>query len=183
MSTVDVLQALSLILVVLAMVPALAHALELPGKLRLTKDAYFAVQPIYYPGFTIAGISEPVAIISTIVLLILTPQGGADFWLTLAALVGLIGMHAVYWLFTHPVNNFWLQSEKLSSFGSGFFSLGSASKERSQSDAGTVDWRKLRDRWEYSHVVRAGLAFLSFITLVIAITSASDASCADLPSK
>ena len=42
----DVLQVLSVILVVLAMVPALAHALELPGKLRLTKEAYFAVQPI-----------------------------------------------------------------------------------------------------------------------------------------
>jgi hypothetical protein len=49
---------LALILIVLAMVPALARALELPGKLRLTKDAYFALQFIYYPGFTIAGISE-----------------------------------------------------------------------------------------------------------------------------
>jgi len=55
----DALQVVSLILVVLAMVPAFAHALELPGKLQLTKDAYLTVQPIYYPGFTIAGISEP----------------------------------------------------------------------------------------------------------------------------
>jgi hypothetical protein len=53
--------------------------------------------------------------------------------------------------------------------------LGSASKEDSQSDTSTADWTKLRDRWEYSHVARAGLAFLSFITLVIAISSASDA--------
>jgi hypothetical protein len=71
----DVLQALTLILVVLAMVPALAHALELPGKLRLTKDAYVAVQPICHPGFTIAGMAEPVAIIFTIILLVLTPRG------------------------------------------------------------------------------------------------------------
>jgi hypothetical protein len=55
-----VLRILTLIFVVLAMVPAVAHALELPGKLRLTKDAYVAVQPIYYPGFTIVGIAEPV---------------------------------------------------------------------------------------------------------------------------
>ena len=34
---VCVVQGLSLILVVLALVPALAHALELPGKLRLSK--------------------------------------------------------------------------------------------------------------------------------------------------
>jgi hypothetical protein len=44
----DALQVVFLILVVLAMVPAFAHALELPGKLQLTKDAYFAVQPIYF---------------------------------------------------------------------------------------------------------------------------------------
>jgi anthrone oxygenase-like protein len=170
---VDLLQVLGLILVVLAMVPALAHALELPGKLRLTKEAYFAVQPIYYPGFTIAGVSEPVAIISTIVLLVLTPRGTADFWLTLVALLGLVAMHAVYWIFTHPVNNFWLQGEKLSGLGSGFFSWGSASKQDRQSNT-PVDWTQLRDRWEYSHVARAGLVFLSFIALVNAISSASD---------
>lgn len=108
---VKVLQILTFFLVILAMVPAAAHALELPGKLRLTKDAYIAVQPIYYPGFTIVGMAEPAAIISAIVLLVLMPWGGADFWLTVLALFGLVSMHAVYWLFTHPVNNSWLQSE------------------------------------------------------------------------
>jgi hypothetical protein len=171
---VDVVRSLSLILVVLALVPALAHALELPGKLRLSKEAYFAVQPIYYPGFTIAGVCEPVAIVATTVLLIVTPRESAAFWLTLMALLGLIGMHAVYWLFTHPVNNFWLQNERLSSLGSGFFSLGSSKQGRHQSDSHPVDWTDLRDRWEYSHVARAGLALLSFIALVIAVSS-SDA--------
>ena len=170
-----VLQILTLILVVLAMVPAVAHALELPGKLRLAKDAYFTVQPIYYPGFTIAGIGEPVAIISTIILLVLTPRGTAAFWLTLVALLGLITMHAVYWLGTHPVNDFWLQGEKLSGLGSGFFAWGSASRRRRQSEPRPVDWTDLRNRWEYSHVARAGLAALSFIALLIAISSAGGA--------
>lgn len=161
----DVLQILTLILVVLAMVPALTHGLELPGKLRLTKDAYFAVQSIYYPGFTIAGIAEPLAIISTTILLVLTPRGSGDFWLTLLGLVGLIGMHAVYWLFTHPVNKFWLQDEKLSGFGSGFFSFGT-SKEVTR----PVRWTELRDRWEYSHVVRAGFALVSLLALAMAIS-------------
>jgi hypothetical protein len=40
--------------------------------------------------------------ISTSILLALTPLGSADFWLTLVALLGLIGMQAGYWLFTHP---------------------------------------------------------------------------------
>ena len=57
----DALQALVLILTMLALVPALAHALERPGKARLSEAQYRAVQPIYYPGFTVAGIFEPTA--------------------------------------------------------------------------------------------------------------------------
>ncbi len=70
----DVLQVVTVVLVVVAMAPALAHALKLPGKMRLTKEAYVAMQPIYYPGFTIAGgIGEAGGMISTIILLFLTP--------------------------------------------------------------------------------------------------------------
>ena len=52
------LQVVTVISVSVAMALALAHALELPGKLRLTKEAYYAMQSIYYPGFTIGGIGE-----------------------------------------------------------------------------------------------------------------------------
>ena len=153
-----------MIVVAVAMGLALAHALELPGKMRLTKEAYDAMQPIYYPGFTIGGgIGEAGGTILTIILLFLMPLGNADFWLTLVALLGLIGMQAVYWLFTHPVNKFWLQDEKLSGFGSGFFSFG---KEETR----PVSWTEFRDRWEFSHVARAGLAFVSLLALVIAVS-------------
>jgi hypothetical protein len=114
--------------------------------------------------------SEPLGIISTLILLALTPLGSADFWLTLVAQLGLIGMQAVYWLLTHPVNQFWLQGEQLSGVGSGFFSLASASRRGRQREAGPVDWTEWRDRWEYSHVVRAGLATVSLMALVIAIS-------------
>jgi Domain of unknown function (DUF1772) len=165
----SVLQALTVILVAVAMALSLAHALELPGKMRLTKDAYLAVQTIYYPGFTIAGISEPVGIISTIILLVLTPLGSANFWLTLVALLGLISMQAVYWLFTHPVNKLWVEGENLDRFSSGFFSFG-ANRSRLEHETRPPDWTELRDRWEYSHVARAGFALLSLIALVIAIS-------------
>ena len=49
------LQVTTLLAVAIAMATALAHALELPGKLRLSKDEYLTVQKIYYPGFTIGG--------------------------------------------------------------------------------------------------------------------------------
>ena len=109
------LQIATAILVTMAMALALAHVLELPRKMRLTKEAYYAMQPIYYPGFTIGGgIAETGGMFFTIILLFLTPVGSADFWLRLVALLGLIGMQATYWLFTHPVDKFWLEGEQLS---------------------------------------------------------------------
>ena len=40
------------------MAMALAHALEYPGKLRLSKESYLATQTIYYPAFTFGGVCE-----------------------------------------------------------------------------------------------------------------------------
>lgn len=159
----SVLQVLTVIFAAVAMSLALAHALELPGKMRLNKDAYYAMQSTYYPGFTIGGVAEPVAIILTTILLFLTPLGIPGFWLTVVALLGLIGMEVVYWLFTHRVNKFWVQDIKLSSFGSGFFSF-SANREGTQQPA---NWTELRDRWEYSH--GAGFALVSLTALVISL--------------
>ena len=142
-----VLQVVTLILVSVVLTPALAHALEWPGKKRLGKDAYFTVQRIYYPGFTLAGILEPLSAIAATVLLILTPRGGSAFWLTAVALLALVVMQAVYWLFTHPLNKVWLRGEHLSAAGSDFFSLRSherADPARTNNDA----WTPPRDRWE-----------------------------------
>jgi hypothetical protein len=160
------LQVVTTILIMVALALALAHALELPGKMRLNKDAYFAVQPIYYPGFTIGGgIGEAGGTILTILLLIFTPLGSGSFWLTVVALLGLIGMQAAYWVLTHPVNRVWLKGEKLSGFSSGFFSFGTKQQKEPREPA----WTELRDRWEYSHVVRAGFAFVSFVAILIAL--------------
>jgi hypothetical protein len=60
------LEVLAVILAAVTMSLALAHALELPGKLRLSKEHYLAVQAIYYPGFTIAGIAEVGSIIAAL---------------------------------------------------------------------------------------------------------------------
>jgi len=155
----SILQVLTLILITLALALALAHALELPGKMRLSREAYIAVQPIYYPGFTIGGgIGEAGGTVLTILLLVFTPIASAAFWLTLVALLGLIGMQTAYWVLTHPVNRVWLRGEKLSGLSSGFFAFG-----KKRGDTREPEWTELRDRWEYSHLVRAGLAFMSFV--------------------
>ena len=55
---------------------ALAHALELPGKLRLGKEEYCAVQTIDYSGFTIAGAAEIGSTIRSLVTVDADAQDG-----------------------------------------------------------------------------------------------------------
>jgi hypothetical protein len=160
------LKIVSVVIVAIAMDMALAHALELPGKLRLPKEAYLAVQAIYYPGFTFAGATEPLGVVVTALLALLMPAGSRGFWLTLGACVALVLMHAIYWLLIHPVNHFWIKDVGLQGAGKTFFALGSVSPARS----GQPDWTFLRDRWEYSHLARAVLAAVAFVLLVTAVT-------------
>lgn len=162
------LQIFSIILVTLALTPALAHALELPGKRRLSQDVYVAVQRIYYPGFTLAGIAEPVAIIAIALLLAVTPWDTTPFWSTLFALLCVLGMHAIYWRVTHPLNKIWLEGEKLSASGDRFVATGSGSGGAKPDVTG--GWEELRDRWERSHVTRAIMAALALVALLIALS-------------
>jgi hypothetical protein len=76
---------------------ALAHAAELPGKLRLDCATYKAVQRTYYPGFTIGGASEPLAVAVVAALLWVTPRAAPPFGWTAAALGALGAMQLVYW--------------------------------------------------------------------------------------
>ena len=165
----DLIHVLSIILAAVAMALALAHALELPGKLRLTRDEYLVVQPIYYPGFTIGGIAEPLGLLATAILVLLTPAGSRAFWLAVVALLGLIGMQAVYWIVTHPVNRFWLRDDVLGRAGTAFFAADPGGPSGSGGDTDATDWTMLRDRWEYSHVARAALGFVSLLALVFAL--------------
>ena len=71
-----VLQVVTVMLVAVALAMSLAHALELPGKMRLGKDAYVVVQSIYYPGFTIGGgVGEVGGLLASILLLLFTSRG------------------------------------------------------------------------------------------------------------
>jgi len=160
-------QIAAVVFVAIAMALSLAHALELPGKLRLSKEQYLAVQQIYYPGFTFGGGAEPLAIIALLVLTFTTSAFG-PFWLTAGALVALVAAHAVYWIMTHPVNKFWLQDLELKGAGQTFFGHDPL-RRRSAADSAQPDWQVLRDRWENSHVIRAVLSGLSFVLLVTAV--------------
>jgi len=159
-----VLQVVTATLVSITMALALAHALEFPGKMRLSETEYRTVQTIYYPGFTIGGIGEGLALVALLGLVALTPTGGAAFWLSVAAFIALAMMHGVYWVLTHPVNNFWVEGVNMGAAGRRFFGIGATGRRGEP-----PDWTVMRNRWEYSHVIRAGLGLTSQTLLVTAI--------------
>ena len=162
------LEILTVLLVAVAMGLALAHALELPGKLRLSRDTYLQVQHIYYPGFTVGGaVGELGGLIALLLLLLVNPiLSDGRFWLTLAAFLALAAMHAVYWLLTHPVNNFWLKDFELKGAAGRFFRAGRLMRH---DGSGAPEWTDLRDQWEYSHVIRAALGLLSLVLITWAV--------------
>ena len=162
-----ILEVVTVFLVAVAMSLSLAHALELPGKMRLERETYLAVQAIYYPGFTYGGLGEGLGMVATLILLLLTPADNPAFWWILAAFVALLAMHAVYWIVTHPVNKYWLKDIRLAGAGREFFALDPMNKGAATED-GSNGWRKLRDKWEYSHVLRAVLAAIALIALIVA---------------
>jgi len=149
---------MTMLIIVLASVPAVAHVLEMPGKRRLSKDEYAVMQRVYYPGFTIAGLAEPAGILMTLILLIRAPVDHTVWFIV--ALAGPVGMQVIYWLVTHPLNKVWIERHRLGTASGHFFAAGSDRTERR-------DWVMLRNRWEYSHVARAGCSVLSLVALLI----------------
>jgi hypothetical protein len=159
------LQIVTLLSVAIAMGTMLAHAFELPGKLKLSKDEYLIVQKIYYPGFTIGGAAEPLGLVLLIALMAVTPPG-LPFWLTAGAFAALAVAHATYWVVTHPVNNFWLKDIELKGVSGSFFAFDPLSRRGI-----TDDWTALRDRWEFSHAVRAVFGVASLILVAAAVAA------------
>lgn len=159
-----VFQIIAVLLVAIAMSSAVGHAMEFPGKLRLTKEHYLAVQPIYYPGYTIVGgAGEVLGLVGTFVWAVIA-YGSPQFPLVLAAFLGMAAMQATYWIYTHPVNRFWLEKTELGRAGETFFSTGAG-------EGGEADWKTMRDRWEFSHVARAAFSTLALLFLVIALAA------------
>lgn len=156
----ELLQVVTVMIVALVTALSIAHALELPGKMRLDEDTYRAVQRIYYPGFTIGGAAEPLGAIATALLLFLTLAGTVPFWLVLIALLAMLLTSAIYWLAVHPVNKYWMEGQPVSASAATFFGV---SPER---EGRQPEWTELRDRWEYSHVARAVVTSVGLLALV-----------------
>src|SRR5205814_4928971 len=134
---------LAIILTGLAVVAPAAHLLEMSRKMRLPKERYFVVQDIYI-GWWKAGLLLPAAAIANIVFAIMTGSGFA-----VAAAVLIAANLTIFVIWTLPVNritqNWTVQRD---------------------------DWQKLRNQWEYSHAVNAGVTFLAFCAAALAALKA-----------
>ena len=70
MTRIQVLLFVSIVLVAISMMPGWAHVLEMPAKLELSRDQYFAVQQIYR-GWAWFGVVIFPALASTLTLALL----------------------------------------------------------------------------------------------------------------
>src|SRR5215831_5426822 len=125
------LQVITVLLVAVTMALALAHALEYPGKMRLSKENYIATQSIYYPGFTIGGFGEALGLLASLALMFEMPRGSAPFWWSVFGFVALAIMHTVFWTVTQPVNRHWTANIRISPNAQQFFGV-----QQRQSDSG-----------------------------------------------
>ena len=131
----------SLLFAALALAPALAHLLELPNKIGLSRDDYLIVQQIYR-GWALLGIAVLGALLSTMILTILVRKRPGEFALSFLAFLCIVGTQVVFWTFTFPANQ--------------------------QTSNWTVlpdNWETLRMQWEYSHAASAVLNLIAFSAL------------------
>ncbi len=136
---------LSLLFVALALAPAMAHLLELPNKINLSRDEYLTVQQIYR-GWSLLGVVVFGALLSTLALTITLRHERKAFFYALISFLCILGTQIVFWTYTYPTNqitNNWTMLPE--------------------------NWTELRRQWEYSHATSALLNLLAMISLSVSV--------------
>ena len=149
---------------------ALAMALTLVGALEaFERPAHIGGQPSYYPVFQIAGgVGEWLGTLLVFALLLMTPAGTEKFNWIAASFSSLMVMHLVYWMVAYPVRSSWTQKGGLAAAGRRFFGLSETAESAARKRLQTL-WPEVKRFWEYSHIVRAFFAFISVVTLGVAV--------------
>ena len=130
----------------LALIPAAAHAMELPNKIHLNREEYLIAQKLYR-GWQFVAPVVILALASTAVLLANASTAGAGAQAAAcAALVCVAATQAVFWMFTFPVNR--------------------ATQNWTEAPA---HWEALRHKWEYSHATSAVLNLVAFGAAVLSV--------------
>jgi hypothetical protein len=140
----------TLMLAALSMGTAFCHLMEMPAKLDIDGDLWLTLlQTLYPPTFgSVGAFFEVGAMVAALVLAFLVRHRQPALRWTIVALLCMMVAHAVFWVAISPVNA----------------ALGPLTPETLP-----ADWSALRDRWEYSHGVRAVLQVIALGVLLVSI--------------
>lgn len=135
----------AIVLTAVALVPAGAHLAELPGKIGMDRETYFAVQSIYR-GWAFFGVALFGSLLANIMAAILTRDRWPTCVASLAAAILMAANLAIFFTWTFPTN------------------------QATQNWTVAPDnWRELRAQWEYSHAVNAVLTFFALCSATAAV--------------
>jgi hypothetical protein len=130
---------------------AFAHVMELPGKLRLDGPAWLTVQQNLYIGFgPLAAVVEPLAILSTWVLVLMFRRRRSERRLALLAAICTTSGLLVWAGLVAPMNtllNGWTPATL------------------------PPNWTACRDQWELGHIIHAALFGVAFLALLGAMAT------------
>jgi hypothetical protein len=139
----------TIMLTAAAFAAALAHLMELPGKMEYDARLYVLLHRTLYPTFgQTAGWAEGLALFSVIGLAWRVRKRGMASALTVIAAVCQAAAMAVFVVYVHPAN------VTMSSW-----SLDSIPPE----------WTAWRDQWEYAHAARAALFTVAMAAQVLGV--------------
>lgn len=144
--SVRIVQFVSVLFLAIALGASLAHLLELPNKMGLTREDYLTVQQIYR-GWALLGFAVVGALLSILMLTVmLWNQFRASAWLALVSLFCIAATQVVFWTWTYPAN-----------------------VETQNWTVLPDHWMALRKQWEYSHAAGAALNLIAFIALTLSV--------------
>lgn len=139
----------AILLVAIALGAALAHLMELPGKMTYDAQFYVYLHRTLYPTFgRTAGWAEAVALFAVAGLAWRVRKRGAALPLTLTAAVCQSVAMIVFLAFVLPANR-----------AMGSWPL----------DAIPAEWTSWRNQWEYGHAARAVLMLTALAALVLSV--------------
>ncbi|HKE18484.1 MAG TPA: hypothetical protein VKB80_26585 [Kofleriaceae bacterium] len=132
----------------LAMVPAVAHLMELPAKLHMARADYLTVQQIYR-GWWLAGIVVALALVSTVALCVLLRGRGLPFAAAVVAAAAVAATQVVFWRWTFP-----------------------ATQATSNWTVLPDRWLALRRQWELAHATSAALSLIALLAVIASVVTA-----------
>jgi hypothetical protein len=133
----------------LALGAALAHALELPNKIDMSREHYFIVQRAY-DGWSHLAYLLAVQLVGLLGLALLYRAEPHVLTPVMVALACFVAAQAIFWIWTFPANqateNWTMQPD---------------------------NWEVLRRQWEFSHLAGAGFQTLAMTALIVAVLRCS----------